>query len=124
MKRLIFAVMAIFASLNMQAQNIHLDVNKAQAYAEIVPKGLDFLKGDVNATRVYVKVTDFDLVTRVGFHWSLQYEVWVDSSNHFYKAIMEGDGYRPVTLGATIEQARGVLFNYVADSLGLDIEYK
>jgi hypothetical protein len=123
MKLVLIAVL-MMAAFVAGAQNIQLDVNKRQAYAEILPKSLAFLKGDAAATRVYVRVTNFDLVTEVQFHWSLQYLVWVDSTNHYYKSIYENDAVIPVNLGATIDQARIGLFRYVADSLNLDIEWK
>lgn len=120
-------ILTFLLALTLQiahCQTVKLDTPANMAYAEIYPIEIGWLKGTPAVSRVCISVSNFNLVNSTDFTWYLKYPVTIDSNTTQWQTIMSGGTSMHVNSAATIEDARAYLFNWVSDSLNLDITYK
>ena len=123
MKNLLILFFAITA-FTCNAQTVKLDTPTNTAYAEIEPVEIGWMKNTPSVTRMYVSIVNFNLVNNTYFNWWLKYPVVIDSNTINWTSIMNGSLSLPVNIALSIDDARAYIFNYVADSMNLDIIYK
>ena len=118
----IFLFIAVALCITTSAQTIKLDSNLNLSYAETQPVRINFFEGTVNLSRVYVGIDAFNIQS-VTFHYNLSYIKDGDPTGK-YTPIVTGNMQLPINTTATIDMAFKSLFNYIADSMAYNIEYK
>lgn len=115
---------ALLITVNASGQNVKLDTPTNTAYAEIDPIEIGWLKDAPNVTRLYVNIVNFNLVNSTYFNWWLKYPIVIDKNTVNYQSIMSGGLSLPVNISASIGDARAYIFNFIADSMNLNVKFK
>jgi len=123
MKKLLYLLPFLFA-LSANAQEIKLDTPSNTAYAEIQPIPISWLRGAPNVNRLYVSNPVFNFDNKASVNWWLKYPIIIDSNTKKYESITNGSVSVNIDAAGTIDDAWSYIFNYIADSLILDISYK
>jgi hypothetical protein len=123
MKKLLYLLPFLFA-LSANAQEIKLDTPSNTAYAEIQSIPISWLRGAPNVNRLYVSNPVFNFDNKASVNWWLKYPIIIDSNTKKYESITNGSVSVNIDASGTIDDAWSYIFNYIADSLILDISYK
>lgn len=124
MKNILLLITLIVAANTTSAQSIQLDTPRNMAYAEINPQTISWIKGSPSVTRLYINITNLNLMTYTTFGWYLMYPVVVDPETTNYVIITQGALTLPINPSISIDTARKKIFNYVADSMQINVSFR
>ena len=115
MKRILFLIIVIVASMQVMGQTIRVDSRSGQEYAEIDSIPVSAISG-CWATRMCLVVTSYN-AQAVTFDWQVQYPWVVDSQTVDYYPLTKGTVTLPITdTSLSIGSAYRHIWQYAADS--------